>query len=73
MEGREWAGTDEGARAAREFIAERAGRVNLPKHKRFNPASNPYDPEKVGEELEKAWRGLASVWAGAYEARRAGA
>ena len=69
-EGREWARTAEGERAAREFIAECADRVKPPKRKRVNPFTNPYDPTKDGEELERAWRGLASVWAGSYERRR---
>ena len=70
-EGREWAGTTEGERAAREFIAESADRVKPPKRKKVNPFTNPYDPKKAGDELKRAWRGLASVWAGSYERRRA--
>ena len=65
-DGYSWATSDEGKRAACEFIEERKRR-GIPERR---GAASPFQQLDTANERKKAWRGLASVFAGSYERRR---
>lgn len=66
-EGYSWAMGGEGRSKAAEFIEERKRQgISLPAS-----AGNPFAPVNRSKELEGAWKGLASVFASAYDRQRA--